>query len=196
MVLMVDQLRENDSVVSLLMEAMNVGEGTLREFPGLLKRVLREGMWRERYVQTNGRVASFRQFIDFVHTPPREGLGADIPTLKRLCADDPEAIDEIDKAVLRSKGNPHSNGNNVINYVRPLGNRADQALRRLRKDRKDLHARVVAGEMSPHAAMVEAGFRPRTLTIPVDADRVVCVLRRHFSADECRLIGARLLEDA
>lgn len=34
---------------------------------------------------------------------------------------------------------------------------------RLRKDRPDIHARVLAGEISPHAAMVEAGFRKRVV---------------------------------
>ena len=34
-------------------------------------------------------------------------------------------------------------------------------MRRLRKDRPDVHQRVLAGEMSANAAMVEAGFRKR-----------------------------------
>ena len=32
----------------------------------------------------------------------------------------------------------------------------------------DLHAEVLAGDKSPHGAMVEAGFRPKTMTVPVD----------------------------
>jgi hypothetical protein len=43
----------------------------------------------------------------------------------------------------------------------PTGTTAAYAHRRLRKDRPDLHARVLAGEISPHAAMVQAGFRKR-----------------------------------
>jgi hypothetical protein len=39
------------------------------------------------------------------------------------------------------------------------GNSVEQALRRLRSQRQDLHARVLAGELSANAAMVEAGFR-------------------------------------
>ncbi len=189
---MTDQLRENDSVISLLMEAMNVGEGTLREFPGLLKRVLREGMWRERYVQTNGRIAAFEQFIDFVRTPPREGLGADIPTLKRLCSDDPEAMDEIDKALLRPRGGAHAKVDNI--QVAPTGTARQQALRRLRSQRPDLHARVLAKELTAHAAMVEAGFRSRTVQVPLDTARLVEALRRHFSVEECRQIARWLLE--
>ena len=34
-------------------------------------------------------------------------------------------------------------------------------LRRLRKDRPDIHARVLAGELSPHGGMVAAGFRKK-----------------------------------
>ncbi len=43
----------------------------------------------------------------------------------------------------------------------PSGHSCERALRRLRKDRPDLHARVLSDELSPHAAMVEAGFRRR-----------------------------------
>jgi hypothetical protein len=35
------------------------------------------------------------------------------------------------------------------------------ALARLRRDRPDIHARVLAGELSPHAGMIEAGFRKK-----------------------------------
>ncbi len=46
------------------------------------------------------------------------------------------------------------------------GNGRAYALRRLRdpiKGRPDIHARVLAGELSPHAGMLEAGFRRRSL---------------------------------
>jgi hypothetical protein len=48
-----------------------------------------------------------------------------------------------------------------INKVRPDGTSAAAAHRRLRKDRPDLHARVLAGELSPNTAMIEAGFRKK-----------------------------------
>lgn len=50
---------------------------------------------------------------------------------------------------------------NVNKVVRPDGNARQQALRRLRKSRPDLHKRVLGGELSAHAAMVEAGFRKK-----------------------------------
>jgi hypothetical protein len=44
---------------------------------------------------------------------------------------------------------------------RPTGTSRATALRRLRKDRPDIHARVLKGELSAHAAMIEAGFRKK-----------------------------------
>jgi len=43
----------------------------------------------------------------------------------------------------------------------PVGNSRAYALRRLRKDRPDIHARVLAGELTPHAGMTEAGLRKK-----------------------------------
>lgn len=45
---------------------------------------------------------------------------------------------------------------------KPVGNMAAAGLRRLRKDRPDLHERVLAGEVSVNAACIEAGFRKKT----------------------------------
>jgi hypothetical protein len=68
------------------------------------------------------------------------------------------------------------------------------ALRKLRRDREDLHKRVLAGEISPHAAMIEAGFRKKTLTVPADLDAAARTLLRHFDPDELygAMIEARL----
>ena len=44
---------------------------------------------------------------------------------------------------------------------RPSGNSIEAALRRLRKSRPDIHAQVLAGEITPHAGMIAAGFRKR-----------------------------------
>jgi hypothetical protein len=58
---------------------------------------------------------------------------------------------------------PVDSANGVINNSgRPTGTSVKAALRRLRdpqKGRPDIHARVLAGELSAHAGMIEAGFR-------------------------------------
>ncbi|MGH3573737.1 MAG: hypothetical protein ACRDUW_18255 [Pseudonocardiaceae bacterium] len=57
--------------------------------------------------------------------------------------------------------NPHKVG-------RPATGTKAQALRRLRKDAPELHAQVLAGNLTAHAAMIQAGYRHRTVTIRVD----------------------------
>ena len=80
-----------------------------------------------------------------------------------------------------------------VQVERPTGTSVERALLRLGEQRPDLHAQVLAGAKSAHAACVEAGFRRRTITVPVDVERAVATLRRHFSADEIaqmvRLLG-------
>jgi hypothetical protein len=54
----------------------------------------------------------------------------------------------------------YTNENDVIIRVDDnQGNSRTYALRRLAKDRPDLHAQCLAGEMTANAAMVQAGFR-------------------------------------
>lgn len=77
---------------------------------------------------------------------------------------------------------------------RPTGNAVNYALLRLGEQRPDLHAEVLAGTKSAHAACVEAGFRRRTITVPVDVERAAATLRRHFTSDEIAEI-VRLLGD-
>jgi len=64
------------------------------------------------------------------------------------------------------------------------GNSEQYALRKLRKSAPELHARVLAGELSGHAAMVQAGFRKPTLIIPADPAGAGRKLARHFTRDQ------------
>jgi hypothetical protein len=59
------------------------------------------------------------------------------------------------------------------------------ALQRLKRDRPDIAEKVIKGEMSPHAAAVQAGFRKPTLSVPVDSPcSAVRALLRRFSREE------------
>lgn len=189
----VNRLLESDSVVSSLRTSLTSGASGLDNVPRLIKRAIREDCWRAHEIELTGEIATFDRFEDFVTTPPLEGLGASIETLKRLCTDDTEAADMIDEAIRNRPGNPHLTLDNVQGYVAaPTGNTASQALRRLRDQRQDLHARVIAGELSPHRAMVEAGFRPKTITVPVDPDRAARTLFRGFGEEQSRVLMAAL----
>jgi hypothetical protein len=78
--------------------------------------------------------------------------------------------------------------------ARQYGNSSHAAIRRLRKDRPDLYARVMAGELSPHAAAVAAGFRRKVISVPLDPERAAAALKRHFSPEERAVIAAAITQ--
>jgi hypothetical protein len=76
-----------------------------------------------------------------------------------------KTLDE-DRVQRRAAGRPKNvdNGIGVIKgFSRPTGTSAAAALRRLERHRPDILNRVLAGELSPHAGMLEAGFRKRVV---------------------------------
>jgi DNA (cytosine-5)-methyltransferase 1 len=71
-----------------------------------------------------------------------------------------QGLDAFDRASQRPAHRP-AKSKNVHSSGRPSGNSAAAFLRRLRAARPDLHARVLAGEISAYAGMIEAGWRTR-----------------------------------
>lgn len=138
----------------------------------IAKNAKRQRVW----LMNNGRVCEFDSFEELVTTKTPNGYGTTIRRLKQLCQDHPEATDWIDKACQKKPGGAN-NPEGVNQYTgdevtfdniqgdqrskAPTGTSRDAAIRRLRKDRPDLHQKVLAKELSPHAAMIEAGFRKK-----------------------------------
>lgn len=190
----VDRAVASDADVALLQSAIHTGKNTVAAIPGLVKRIIREGYWVERDVRVTREHVRFERFEQFVAATLPDGLGIDMATLKRLCRDDAEAVDLIDQATQQPPGRPAKKESidNVTHLKEgPDGNSKEQALRRLRKDRPDLHAEVIAGEKSPHAAMVEAGFRPKTVTVQPTVEGFAKSIAKFLSAeDQARLVAA------
>lgn len=185
-----DHLLHNGGVVLTLQQAFVNGDHSLHVIPGLLKKVIDEGCWQERLVRATGEIVRFERFEDFIRSAPPDGMHTTTEAVKRICRDDPTALDALDRVLAHRQGERTdivSNRNEVPSSAteeRPVGTTAQYAIRRLRKDRPDLHAKVLAGELKPHAAMVEAGFRPRTVTIRVDdVSAVVAALKRHMTPE-------------
>ena len=94
--------------------------------------------------------------------PPTEPISLDDAR-----AEAAKRAQEIDAATpdLLPVGRPKENvrDENDVTNISPRSDTVPYAIARLRKDRPDIHARVLAGELSPHAGMVEAGFRKRAV---------------------------------
>jgi hypothetical protein len=190
-----DRLREAGTLVAHLRRALLDGARDLSTVPVLVKRIIADGMWRERIDPPSARaLGPFRSFEEFVGTPAAKGgIGSSMSQLRGLCKDDIEALDAIDRATQRKDGRPLETVNN-INSSRPRGTSQAQALRRLRKDAPELHAEVLAERLSAHAAMVQAGLRPKTVTVPVTRpESVARALLKYMSADDIAKLIAVLL---
>lgn len=176
---------ERGRYVASLSSAVRSGASGLQDVPGLLRRVLADDGWRD-FVTLRGDHRKPSSFHEFVTTPPLSGLGAEsVEQIKRLVGDDRGLRDLIDRAVQSPNGAHHPIANSNRSRT-PNGTTADAALRRLRKDAPELHAQVIAGDLSPHAAMLAAGFRHKTISIRIDNPQsIAATLHRHLS-DEAR----------
>lgn len=139
----------------------------LADVPPLLTRVLQEEAWRE-FTTPRGELIRHEKFLDFVLAPPTAGLGADVALVRRIVANDPVARELFEHA-LRDTQNPDPNTSAAAgdsHEVRQLSKAHQAALKRLHRDAPEIYRKVISGELSANAAMVEAGFRTKTFSVP------------------------------
>lgn len=125
----------------------------------------------------NGR--PFIDFADYCQAPPPYGLGRT-----------PAGIQQEVK--LRSHGGDRRSdqANNIS--LKSHGTARRYTVARLERDRPDLASRVKAGELSANAAAIEAGIRPKTVTIPLTIEGATRLMLR-LSEDERDAVIARLV---
>lgn len=187
---MTDQLRRNANLVEMLGGALRDGDHALGAAPSLLRQILEEESWRE-FVTQRGEHVQHARFADFVTTQPLAGLGSTLDLIRRVVGGDVEAVDLLDRALQNPVGHPATSNN--IKDKAPTGTSKEAALRKLRKDRPDLHADVLAGRLTAHKAMVQAGFRPRTFTVRADSpESVARTLRNNLHPEQLQRL-TRLL---
>lgn len=200
MSLTADPLRGNAHLVDSLGHALRSGEHGLSTVPGLLKRVLAEESWREFITQRGEHVGPYAQFVEFVTTPPLKGLGATVRLIQKVVdaiedeAERAEVQNLLDRALQNPHGGDRTKNNNVQLAPAPQGNAKDRALRKLRKDAPELLDEVLAGNLSAHAAMVKAGFRPLTITVRPDPEAAARTLRKHMAPEQLVELARLLVE--
>ena len=117
-----------------------------------------------------------------------------------LCSDDDEAARLIRQATTGKVGdNQHTMPepvDNINKQERSSGTAKDYPLDRLHREAPALYEAVVDGEMSANAAAIEAGFRAKTITVPVrkggeyQVERAADSLEKHFGEHFPELVDA------
>lgn len=194
---MADQRVIRGQITSALSSALTAGEHGLKVVPGLLQRALKEEAWKEHIVEETGElIPDFPSFGAYVVAAKPKGLGVTMETLEAV-GHHVLATEAKDQATQRPAGRPLETVDIIHNLVRPSGTSEARALRRLRSQVPELHKRVLAGELSPHRAMVEAGFRHPTVTVPLDdVDRMARTLRKHLDDEQVQELIKQLLASA
>lgn len=154
--------------------------------------IIEADAWRQFFLPS-GEMVEHKTFVSFVTTKEPRGLDTDVEMVRSFCRKKPVYLDLLDQA-LEEGQEPGARTDLVYNIheVRPSGTGTQRALRRIRKDRPDLYSKVLAEEITPHRAMIMAGFLKETMTIPKDVDGAARAMVRHFSPDE-RALLARLI---
>ena len=178
--------------VLALRRAMAGHDGGIAAVPRRLRAVLQTGAWQSFQPHEGAALVQHADFAAFAHAAPPDGLGADVQLLSRLCVDDLTTLDLLDRATTRCRGAPPHRGamrddgdpSGVRRIPASQGNSRQYALRRLRTSYPALHRQVLSGVMSVHQAMVAAGMRRRTISLPIDGARAASIILRHFPPDQ------------
>lgn len=196
-----ENLRLRDTYVNSLARSLASGNA-LANVPSLLKKVIADQMWRERFVTQTKQVITFKSFREFVEADPPEGLRTSVSLLIRIC-DDYKDMEAVSLIAIEVGGKPGGNNNpygmmgkpddNRINLSNTkvdsivdkptYGNTTDYTVRRLAKKRPDLHAKLLAGQLSPNAAAIEAGFREKKFQLPTDPTAAGQYLAKRVDAE-------------
>lgn len=170
---------ERADLCSLTIQSFNrVGSG-LRTFPGLLKKVIQQRAWERRIV--NGRVVELPSLRHLITAKPVEGWGEDPAQVEAVIRDDAEALAAFREA-MKCVNQHDSPGNNITGQHIPTGTSRAYSLSRVQRECDPVTVdAVMAGEMSPNAALVKAGLREnRQVYLPRDPAAAAEKLRRQF----------------
>jgi hypothetical protein len=186
---------ERGQLCQSTIESLYEATGGLRQFPSLLKKLIAERAWERRVCR--GKVIELKSLRELITAKPVQGWGEDPSKVEAVIRDDPEALAAFRKEMEGRPGRPkkpkpgEESDNNVIQIDTPQGNcRAYSIARVQRECDGETVAAVMAGEMSPNAALVRAGVREnRQVYIPRDPAGAAEKLRRHFGDEFVKALG-------
>ncbi|WP_157251327.1 hypothetical protein [Nonomuraea typhae] len=163
-------MKDHGQVVAELTADIRAARPAMTRVAAGVRELLETGAWQE-FTGPGGELVEHGELVEFVTADPPRGLGITPGLMRALVAEDLDTAARLDQALLAAPA-----VTSAVTSAPPAEAQEAQeetparetpALRRLREDAPALHSRVVAGEMSTNAAMVQAGFRPKTISVPV-----------------------------
>lgn len=172
---------ERGQLCQSTIESLYEATGGLRQFPSLLKKVIATRAWERRTV--HGRVVELASLRELITAKPVSGWGEDPSKVEAVIRSDPEALAAFRDA-MKHQGERTDIRDNITEVESPSATGTSRAYSISRVQREcdaETVAAVMAGEMSPNAALVKAGVREnRQVYIPRDPAAAVQKLRSQF----------------
>lgn len=120
--------------------------------------VIRDEAWRRRRIRT-GAIVECQSFLELLTAPPLQGFGEDPKKVEALLRDNAEALRLFREATTAPNHRPAKKSSDIVTTKPRRGNDRAYTLTRLQKKHPALYKRVVAGELSAHAAAIQVGLR-------------------------------------
>jgi hypothetical protein len=171
---------ERGQLCQSTIESLYEATGGLRQFPSLLKKLIAERAWERRVCR--GKVIVLKSLRELITAKPVQGWGEDPSKVEAVIRDDPEALAKF-REEMKHQGERTDIDDNVIEVERSaVGNSRAYSIARVQREcDAETVAAVMAGDMSPNAALVRAGVREnRQVYIPRSPADAVAKLRRQF----------------
>jgi len=177
---------ERGQLCQSTIQSLYEATGGLKHFPALLKKVISERAWERR--EAHGKVVELSSLRELITEKPLRGWGEDPAQIEAVIRDDPEALVMYREAMLGQEGGDKRSQAATTGNIIPGGGRQDRGTSRAysislvqRECDAPTVAAVMAGEMSPNAALVKAGVREnRQVYLPRDPAQAVQKIRRVF----------------
>ena len=169
--------------------------GGLKYFPALLKKIISERAWERR--EAHGKLVELSSLRELITEKPPRGWGENPDTVQKLLHDHPQVLAAYREAMKGQPGRPRNGCESQhISTSKGTGDRAYSLSRVQRECDAPTVAAVMAGEMSPNAALVKAGVREnRQVYLPRDPAQAVDKIRRVFGEEFIGSLTVVLIAD-
>ena len=178
--------------MKIVQKAMEEHGYNRQDVPLMIKKILDQDKWKLRKVKDDLLESrEFSYFPNFVEAPRPWGLQTEWKVVQDLCQGYAEVELAIGKAKNRKFG---ENQSGSINNTTQKKTTKEKQLMQLERERPDLLSKVNSGELSAHAAFLEAGIRSPNLQTTNKPESVASMIKKHFTAEEIAKIVKLLLD--
>jgi hypothetical protein len=173
-------------IVHEIQMAMKGGqEHLLGQLPWMIADAIDKQVWTT--YESSLKDRQWGTFEAWVTHPLWEGLNSSLAELRFFCRREPEVLQRIEAALGEAPafnpveaGKKGGRGKKANRNTSGFSDDQTYAIKRLKRDRPDLAEKVVRGEVSAHAAAIEAGFRRRLVQVEPTVEGFDRAIAKHL----------------